>query len=329
MAHLPTRGDGPVRFGPDVADGARHRTGHRGRRRLHRPGALRAGARERAAPQLAGDLPLGGDRRRRRLRRPGRATARRSSSPAGATAGSAGFHNVCQHRGARIVAEPAGCARRFTCRWHSWVYDLEGAVVGVPDREDFDEAELRGLAAPPVECAEWGGWVWGVLAGAGRRPAVARVAGPGHHRRPRRVPDGGHAPGREAGLGRAGQLEGHRRRVQRELPRRPPAREEHQAAGRARRPVQHLLRARPARDDGDPVQGCAAAAARDARSPEPGDLPLHGVPDRGLQLQPDPHPAVPRRAARGRPQPLRVLGTAVPRPATTSTAARSTSTGDG
>ena len=47
--------------------------------------------------------------------------------------GVSGFHNVCQHRGARIVSEPSGCARRFSCRWHNWVYDLQGAVVGVPD----------------------------------------------------------------------------------------------------------------------------------------------------------------------------------------------------
>ena len=26
------------------------------------------------------------------------------------------FHTVCQHRGARIVKEPSGCARRFSCQ---------------------------------------------------------------------------------------------------------------------------------------------------------------------------------------------------------------------
>jgi choline monooxygenase len=92
--------------------------------------------------------------------------------------GVSGFHNVCQHRGARIVKERSGCARRFTCRWHSWVYDLEGAVVGVPDREDFDAGELDGLAAPAVECAEWGGWVWAALAGPGRTPSLHEWLGP-------------------------------------------------------------------------------------------------------------------------------------------------------
>ena len=92
--------------------------------------------------------------------------------------GVSGFHNVCQHRGARIVKEPSGCARRFSCRWHNWVYDLQGAVVGVPDREDFDPAALDGLAAPAVECAEWGGWVWAVLAGPGVAPPLPDWLGP-------------------------------------------------------------------------------------------------------------------------------------------------------
>jgi phenylpropionate dioxygenase-like ring-hydroxylating dioxygenase large terminal subunit len=92
--------------------------------------------------------------------------------------GVSGFHNVCQHRGARIVKEPSGCARRFSCRWHNWVYDLRGAVVGVPDREDFDPAALDGLAAPGVECAEWGGWVWAVLSGPGTAPPLLDWLGP-------------------------------------------------------------------------------------------------------------------------------------------------------
>ena len=53
------------------------------------------------------------------------------------------------------------------------MYDLRGAVVGVPDREDFDPAALDGLAAPGIDCAEWGGWVWAVLAGPGTAPPLA------------------------------------------------------------------------------------------------------------------------------------------------------------
>jgi phenylpropionate dioxygenase-like ring-hydroxylating dioxygenase large terminal subunit len=92
--------------------------------------------------------------------------------------GVSGFHNVCQHRGARIVQESGQGARRFKCKWHGWSYDLEGNVVGVPDREDFAEWQLEGVCAPAVECAEWGGWVWAVFAGPGVAPTLKEWLGP-------------------------------------------------------------------------------------------------------------------------------------------------------
>ncbi|MEV5576843.1 SRPBCC family protein [Spirillospora sp. NPDC052269] len=81
--------------------------------------------------------------------------------------GLAGFHNVCQHRGARIVQQSGTGARRFTCRWHNWAYDVEGKVTGVPNRPDFDPKVLADLCSPAIDVDEWGGWVWAVLAGPG------------------------------------------------------------------------------------------------------------------------------------------------------------------
>jgi phenylpropionate dioxygenase-like ring-hydroxylating dioxygenase large terminal subunit len=82
----------------------------------------------------------------------------------------AGFHNVCAHRGARIVPPGTGKnARRYTCRWHNWTYDTHGNVRGIPDRPDFDPHTLHNLCAPPLDLTEWGGWIWTVLAG----PAIA------------------------------------------------------------------------------------------------------------------------------------------------------------
>jgi phenylpropionate dioxygenase-like ring-hydroxylating dioxygenase large terminal subunit len=87
--------------------------------------------------------------------------------------GVAAFHNVCQHRGVRLTrGEESGCDRRFTCPWHGWVYDTTGAVVGVPERQDFSEAELLGLRAPVVAAQEWGGWVWINLAGPDKAPPL-------------------------------------------------------------------------------------------------------------------------------------------------------------
>lgn len=70
------------------------------------------------------------------------------------------FYNTCQHRGAPVVRAASGTALRLRCQYHSWTYDLEGRLVGVPDRRDFaalDESQ-RGLK--PLRCEAYGGWVF-------------------------------------------------------------------------------------------------------------------------------------------------------------------------
>lgn len=73
----------------------------------------------------------------------------------------AAWHNVCQHRGARLLDGTGRCATgRIRCPWHGFVYDMRGAVGSVPLRESFDPDLLEGLRAPAVRATEWGGWVW-------------------------------------------------------------------------------------------------------------------------------------------------------------------------
>ncbi|WP_029029410.1 aromatic ring-hydroxylating oxygenase subunit alpha [Salinarimonas rosea] len=43
--------------------------------------------------------------------------------------GLAAFHNVCRHRGARILSEPAGVVGKLVCPYHQWTYDLDGALL--------------------------------------------------------------------------------------------------------------------------------------------------------------------------------------------------------
>jgi phenylpropionate dioxygenase-like ring-hydroxylating dioxygenase large terminal subunit len=70
--------------------------------------------------------------------------------------------NVCRHRGVRVV-DGAGEARRFTCPFHAWVYDIGGRLVGVPAAAAFGEIcrEDKGLVELPV--AEGYGLVIGCL----------------------------------------------------------------------------------------------------------------------------------------------------------------------
>ena len=44
------------------------------------------------------------------------------------------FENVCLHRQSQI-AEGCGTARRLSCPYHAWTYDLDGNLVGVPGKE--------------------------------------------------------------------------------------------------------------------------------------------------------------------------------------------------
>jgi nitrite reductase/ring-hydroxylating ferredoxin subunit len=63
------------------------------------------------------------------------------------------FLNACRHRGT-TVADGCGKARRLTCPWHAWSYDLRGALVGVahaPTFGEIDKAANGLIELPSVE----------------------------------------------------------------------------------------------------------------------------------------------------------------------------------
>lgn len=70
------------------------------------------------------------------------------------------FLNVCRHRGAKVVEDAAGAARRFTCPYHAWSYDLGGRLVAIPEPDGFCgvSREERGLV--PLPCEVRHGLVW-------------------------------------------------------------------------------------------------------------------------------------------------------------------------
>jgi choline monooxygenase len=83
----------------------------------------------------------------------------------------AAWHNVCQHRGSRLVDGPGECEiGRFRCPWHGFAYGLDGSLAAVPLRPSFDEATLADLHIPTVRCEEWAGWIW--LSLTDRAPAL-------------------------------------------------------------------------------------------------------------------------------------------------------------
>ena len=55
------------------------------------------------------------------------------------------FHNVCRHRGARLVNTPSAVVGNLVCRYHAWTYSLDGRLIFADHMgEDFDPS-CRGL----------------------------------------------------------------------------------------------------------------------------------------------------------------------------------------
>jgi benzoate/toluate 1,2-dioxygenase alpha subunit len=45
------------------------------------------------------------------------------------------FINSCRHKGAMVCHKSKGSARTFVCRYHGWVYSIDGKNIGVKDKE--------------------------------------------------------------------------------------------------------------------------------------------------------------------------------------------------
>jgi phenylpropionate dioxygenase-like ring-hydroxylating dioxygenase large terminal subunit len=73
------------------------------------------------------------------------------------------FVNMCSHRGAQLVAEGAGQARRFVCPYHGWTYDAKGTLAGIRRGEDFGEVDRSCLGLTPLPVTERAGMIFAVL----------------------------------------------------------------------------------------------------------------------------------------------------------------------
>ncbi|HWV90164.1 MAG TPA: Rieske 2Fe-2S domain-containing protein [Burkholderiales bacterium] len=84
------------------------------------------------------------------------------------------LHNRCAHRGARIVAEPAGNARQLRCPYHAWTYALDGRLIGVPLADGYAAKPELGLSKV-ARVESYRGFVFGSHAAQG--PGLAEFLG--------------------------------------------------------------------------------------------------------------------------------------------------------
>ena len=76
------------------------------------------------------------------------------------------FHNICRHRGNKLVwtdypaEEVDGTCRQFTCKYHGWRYDLEGALTFVQQESEFFDLDKADYGLVPVRVDTWEGFIF-------------------------------------------------------------------------------------------------------------------------------------------------------------------------
>ena len=71
------------------------------------------------------------------------------------------FHNLCRHRGARVVDGLAGqCKGAMICPFHGWVYNLDGTLRGAARPESFGQMDRADFGLKPIEMDIWQGFVF-------------------------------------------------------------------------------------------------------------------------------------------------------------------------
>ena len=70
------------------------------------------------------------------------------------------FINVCRHRGAKVCLEQQGHQSRFSCPYHAWTYNNQGALVGVYGEESFGEVDRANMGLTALPCAERSGVIF-------------------------------------------------------------------------------------------------------------------------------------------------------------------------
>jgi Rieske 2Fe-2S family protein len=85
------------------------------------------------------------------------------------------FHNVCRHRGSRLVdaARGAGLAR-LQCPYHAWTYDLDGSLKSAPHMDEVKGFDRSAYPLAPVRLETWSGFVFMTLS-AGAPPLLSHL----------------------------------------------------------------------------------------------------------------------------------------------------------
>lgn len=80
------------------------------------------------------------------------------------------FHNVCRHRGLKLVNKPCNVKQSITCPYHAWSYGLDGELEAAPHFGGFRIQEVPGFSKAdnglvPVRHVVWHDWIFVNISG--------------------------------------------------------------------------------------------------------------------------------------------------------------------
>ncbi|MEM6618716.1 MAG: aromatic ring-hydroxylating dioxygenase subunit alpha, partial [Pseudomonadota bacterium] len=85
------------------------------------------------------------------------------------------FHNLCRHRGSRVVADARGrCNKSMICPYHGWAYNLDGSLRGIARQRTFPDIDKSQFGLKPLEMEIWSGFVF-VRFQPGPQPSIAAL----------------------------------------------------------------------------------------------------------------------------------------------------------
>jgi phenylpropionate dioxygenase-like ring-hydroxylating dioxygenase large terminal subunit len=87
------------------------------------------------------------------------------------------FANVCRHRGTLVETEARGQRSRFSCPFHAWTYDNNGALIGLPKGEHFGAMDRACLGLVELPAQERHGLLFVHPRAGGDLDAPALLAG--------------------------------------------------------------------------------------------------------------------------------------------------------
>ena len=70
------------------------------------------------------------------------------------------YHNVCSHRGYKILQKKCSIKNVLRCPYHSWSYNLDGKLVATPNLGGMDKHEAEGFDKSSSGLKEVRSYVW-------------------------------------------------------------------------------------------------------------------------------------------------------------------------